>query len=154
MNKVNYIIVLILLVNNPFTAKAQILTQKINAGWQFRQQNKNWYPAKVPGEVHVDLLSNKLIPDPFYRDNEKKLQWIEKENWEYRTVFNASAAVLNKKQINLVFDGLDTYADVYLNGKLLLSADNMFRQWHIDVRSRFRSVGNELLVRFIRPKIK
>ncbi|MEJ5996420.1 glycoside hydrolase family 2 protein [Pedobacter sp. Du54] len=147
MGRFNYIILLILLVNNSFTAKGQILIQKINADWQFRQQDEKWYPAQVPGEVHVDLLSNNLIPDPFYRDNEKKLQWIENENWEYKTTFKVSTALLAKENVHLVFDGLDTYADVYLNGKLLLRADNMFRQWQIDVKQQLKPT-NILLVRF------
>ncbi len=59
------------------------------AGWQFREAGKDkWYPANVPGCVHTDLLNNKLIDDPFYRDNEKKLQWIGKSDWEYQTTFN------------------------------------------------------------------
>ena len=57
-------------------------------GWQFREAGKdNWYSASVPGCVHTDLLNNKLIDDPFYRDNEKKLQWIGKTDWEYQTTF-------------------------------------------------------------------
>lgn len=148
MIKFKHILVFVLLVNNAFTVKAQILTQKINSDWQFRQQNKNWYPAKVPGEVHLDLLTNKLIQDPFYRDNEKKLQWIERENWEYQTTFKVANDVLSKKTIHLVFDGLDTYADVYLNGKLLLKADNMFRQWQVDVKNDLKPAGNILRVYF------
>ena len=63
----------------------------INQGWEFRQMTSEgtgtdpqWRPAQVPGDVHLDLLRNKLIPDPFYRDNEAKLQWIEAASWEYR----------------------------------------------------------------------
>lgn len=138
----------ILLVSVSFTSKSQVLTQKIHSNWQFRQQDKNWNPAQVPGEVHLDLLRNKLIPDPFYRDHEKSLQWIEKENWDYQTTFKVSGELMSKKNINLVFDGLDTYADVYLNGKLLLKADNMFRKWQVDVKNKLKSTENVLLVKF------
>lgn len=148
MTKLKTILYLTLLVNASLTTKAQILAQKINSNWQFRQQNKNWYPAKVPGEVHVDLLANKLISDPFYRDNEKKLQWIEKENWEYKTTFKVGTEILKKEYIYLVFDGLDTYADVYLNGKLLLKADNMFRQWQVDVKNEVKPIDNILTIHF------
>jgi beta-mannosidase len=129
--------------------KAQIIVQQLNEHWHFKQQRAaQWYAAKVPGEVHTDLLRNKLIPDPFYRDNEKKLQWIEKENWEYRTTFSVSANLLLKKNVDLVFDGLDTYADVYLNGKLVLKADNMFRRWTIPVKGNLKVKDNALLVQF------
>jgi beta-mannosidase len=63
----------------------------IHTGWQFREAGKDtWHPATVPGSVHTDLLNNKLIEDPFYRDNEQKLQWIGKTNWEYQTTFNVT----------------------------------------------------------------
>src|SRR6266480_1677968 len=85
-------------------------------GWQFREAGKDkWYPASVPGCVHTDLLNNKLIEDPFYRDNEKKLQWIGKTDWEYQTTVNLTAGMLKRKNLELVFEGLDTYANVFLN---------------------------------------
>ena len=71
--------------------------------------------ATVPGSVHTDLLANKVIEDPFYRDNEQKQQWIGKTVWEYRTTFNVTRQILDHKNLDLVFAGLDTYADVYLN---------------------------------------
>ena len=51
----------------------------MHTGWQFREAGKDtWYAAIVPGSVHTDLLNNKLIDDPFFRDNEQRLQWIGK----------------------------------------------------------------------------
>ena len=132
-----------------FGANAQNKTVNLHDGWQFRQEGgTKWYAATVPGEVHTDLLNNKLIPDPYYRDNEKKLQWIEKKNWEYKKSFQLSAETLKKKHSELVFDGLDTYASVYLNGKLVLKADNMFRQWRVNVKPYLRSGDNQLKVVF------
>ena len=132
----------------PYT-HAQVNTLTLSKGWEFREEDEaRWHPAKVPGEIHTDLLANKLIPDPYYRDNEKKLQWIEKENWQYKTSFAVPANLLNKKQLTLVFDGLDTYADVYLNGQLILTADNMFRQWKVDVKNKLKATGNSLFIHF------
>lgn len=145
----NKISLLFLFTLFQLAAQAQIVSHKLDKGWQFHQQGKTKsYPATVPGEVHVDLLKNKLIPDPFYRDNEKKVQWVEKENWEYQLNFNVSQAVLNNNNIELVFDGLDTYADVFLNDKLVLKANNMFRQWKINVKDNLKPKGNSLKVRF------
>ena len=108
--------------------------QVLDHGWQFRQvaaagqqSESGWMPATVPGDVHLDLLANKKIPDPFYRDNESKLQWIEKESWEYRVSFDVTPALLARSNVDLVFDGLDAAAQVYVNGVQLLTADNMFR---------------------------
>lgn len=135
-----------LLLLGSLGARAQV--QKINEGWVFQEQDAaQWLPAKVPGEVHLDLLANKQIPDPFYRDNEKKLQWIEKENWDYKVKFEVPSNTLNKQNVELVFDGLDTYADVYLNGKRILQANNMFRQWKVDVKGLLKT-SNQLFIRF------
>jgi beta-mannosidase len=127
---------------------SQVVSVSLNNNWQFRKAGSSkWYKAQVPGTVHTDLLYNKLIPDPYYRKNESTLQWIGKENWEYKTSFICNAAVLTKRNIQLVFDGLDTYADVFLNGRLILSTDNMFRQWSVDVK-RIIKTNNQLLIRF------
>lgn len=128
---------------------AQNSLTEFNQGWQFRNRKENkWYPASVPGTVHTDLLANKLIPDPFYRDNEKKLEWIDKADWEYRTNFQVDKETYEKKSIELIFDGLDTYADVYLNDKLILQANNMFRGWRVDIKPFLKTGRNELLIKF------
>ena len=104
----------------------------LHDGWRFREAGKPaWHPATVPGCVHTDLLNNNLIDDPFYRDNEKKLQWIGKTDWEYQTTFRVTPEMLTRRNIELVFKGLDTYATVTLNDVPLLAADNMFREWRV-----------------------
>ena len=137
-------------INLFFVANAQNSLIVLKNGWQFRQEKTvKWNAATVPGEVHTDLLNNKLIPDPFFRDNEKKLQWIEKKNWEYKTSFQVTPEALKKNNAALVFDGLDTYATVYLNGKQILKANNMFRQWRVDVKKYLNPGTNKLVVVFL-----
>lgn len=155
MNKAFLLVrLLVLFLAVKATAQSAVENIPLHQNWKFSEQNKNkWYAAKVPGTVHTDLLNNKLIPDPYYRANEKKLQWIGETNWEYKTTFTASASLVQKKMIELVFDGLDTYADVYLNGQLLFSADNMFRQWKADVKQLLKP-NNTLLIRFASAKNK
>jgi len=138
----------------------------LNTGWEFREvltgpavqaptpsdrDASVWHPATVPGCVHLDLLNNKLIPDPFYRDNEAKLQWIENADWEYRTTIQATPTLLAQKNIDLVFEGLDAYAQVYLNEKLILTTDNMFRQWRVPVKSDLKAGANSLHLVFPSP---
>jgi len=120
---------------------------EIKDQWEFRQaDNDKWLPATVPGSVHTDLLKNKLIEDPFFRLNEKNLQWIDKVDWEYRTIIIADSRLLKHDFIELVFGGLDTYAKVYLNGELILQADNMFRTWKIGVSGKLKMGENEVRV--------
>ena len=140
-----------------------VLAQKtvinLDRGWEFRQQVSSrsdpvvpeWRPATVPGDVHLDLLANKLIPEPFYRDNEAKLQWIQDADWEYRTRIDGSSALRAREHVEIVFEGLDAYAEVYLNGQKVLVADNMFREWRVDVKPYLKTGSNDLLVVFPSP---
>ena len=92
-------IFLILIINLiPVQTNAQNISIELNKNWQFKNQRESkWYTATVPGTVHTDLLANKLIPDPFFRDNESKLQWIDKANWEYKTIFKVDEYLFLKK---------------------------------------------------------
>lgn len=125
------------------------LRQELHKGWQFKQKRgTNWYAATVPGVVHTDLIDNEIIEDPFFRLNERGVQWVDKEDWIYQTSFKADKAILAEEHIELVFDGLDTYADVYLNDKLIIKADNMFRAWRADVKPLLKEGDNILKVYF------
>lgn len=130
-------------------AQSQNRETVLAKNWTFSQKGKNsWYPAEVPGCVHTDLLNNKLIPEPFFENNESKIQWIENEDWEYKTSFKINTTDLHNDKIELVFDGLDTYVKVYLNNQEILSADNMFRSWSVDVKNYLQPGNNTLLIVF------
>lgn len=110
-----------------------------------------WLPATVPGDIHLDLLHDGKIPDPFYRDNESKLQWVEKAGWEYRTTIQSTPAVLSREHVDLVFEGLDTACSIFLNGKRIEQPNNMFREWRMDVKSILHSGSNDLQIVFPAP---
>jgi beta-mannosidase len=115
--------------------KEMVKKTEINSGWKFSEAGKDdWKSAKVPGCIHTDLLAHKIIEDPFYRLNEHKVQWVDKKDWVYKTSFSVSDDVLAQEHVVLDFKGLDTYADVYLNGKEILKADNMFREWRVECK--------------------
>src|SRR5882672_6484941 len=153
--------VLAVMVFTVFPSQSQTITRAKNlskirmpllTGWQFREVGKDkWYPASVPGCVLTDLLNNKLIEDPFYRDNESKLQWIGKTDWEYQASFNIPAEMYARKNLELIFEGLDTYADIFLNNEALLSTDNMFRTWRVDAKRLAKPGANILRIRFRSP---
>ena len=118
--------------------------------WTFNKQNETKkHKATIPGTVHTDLYENQLIPDPFYGANEKQLQWIENENWEYESTFTLSEKEISHENIELEFDGLDTYATVYINGKLVLEANNMFRKWIISAKNHLKKGKNHLKIEFL-----
>ena len=123
--------------------------QSLNGAWQLRQAGSNeWLPAQVPGGVHTDLMAASRIADPFVGDEELRVQWVAEADWEYRRTFRVEPEVAAEERVALVFDGLDTLADVRLNGELLGSADNMFRTWRWDVTGRLAAGDNEVAVRF------
>ena len=124
----------------------------LDRGWEFRQVGEAvWLPAAVPGDVHLDLLANQKIADPFYRDNEAKLQWIEKASWEYRTHVTVTPQLLARANVDLVFEGLDAAAQVEVNGVEVLKADNMFRVWRVAVKAQLHAGDNEVRVVFPSP---
>ena len=157
--------------SSPATTALQ--STAIEAGWQFhalaltpaapnaespqdvlRQHPEaaTWRAATVPGTVHTDLAAVGVIPPPFTGDNEKRLQWIGQLDWQYRTTFSVSPAQLAASHAELVFDGLDTFADVELNGQPLLHTDNMFRRYTADLahggQARLQAGDNTLTITF------
>lgn len=126
--------------------------QSLSGFWQVRQVDKQaWIPACVPGGVHTDLMAAGKIPDPFYGTNEEKVQWVAEKSWEYRRFFYPQPAVLQQEKIFLVCDGLDTLAEVRLNGKILGQTNNMFRSWSWEVKNFLREGENKLEILFRSP---
>lgn len=122
------------------------------ANWEFTQAGKEeWREAVVPGTVHQDLLRANLLPDPYYGLNEKEIQWVENEDWTYRTSFTLSADDLRHDELRLVFEGIDTYADIYLNGALILQSDNMFVGHSVPVTRLLKEGENRLVAHFHSP---
>jgi len=150
-----------LFVSAPVWADVPATRDLGSSDWQMRlapgEQAKahptasTWQHATVPGSVHTDLLANGAIVDPYIGAHEAELQWIGLADWEYRTRFDVDAATLARAHNDLVFDGLDTFADVFLNGRKLASTDNMFRRWRLPVHGKLKPAGNELRVVFHSP---
>ncbi len=127
-------------------------TLDLNGTWQFRKAGeKAWTKATVPGVVQLDMLQAGLIDDPFYGKNEEKIAWIELENWEYERSFEVDKALLEQEVIDLVFEGLDTYAEVKVNGQAVLKADNMFCTWRVDCKKQLKEGKNTISILFKSP---
>jgi beta-mannosidase len=116
--------------------------QQIN-NWELGFQGQ-WLKVNAPGNIVSDLLSKKIISDPYFGTNEDSIQWIFKQDWTYKSNFQLG------KQSNqeLVFNGLDTYAHIYINDSLILKTDNMFRKWTVDVSFLERKKDHQLKVVF------
>ena len=147
---------LALFAANDFAADS-VSTQTLSDRWEFRLVPDNaqakahaeattWHAARVPGTVHTDLFANKLIPDSYVGAPEAGLQWIGLADWEYRTTFAVPRDAFDDARSDLVFEGLDTIAEVYLNGERILDANNFFRTWRVPVQGKLRESGNELRI--------
>ena len=152
MNKLYLVLVVALLMSCQQKTQLPSFTS-LDTNWSFRSLNSNdWYPATVPGNIYSDLIDNKLIEDPFIGANETKVQWVADSTWVYQTRFDVSSNTLNKDHLQLHFEGLDTYANVYLNDSLILSSNNAFRNYKIPVKKLISS-RNTLAVHFAPTQI-
>jgi beta-mannosidase len=106
-----------------------------------------WLPAEVPGEIHLDLMRAGRMPDPSVSANMPDCRWPETLAWWFRTRVSVDAGLLEHEQIRLIFDGLDLYAQVFVNGTLAGEAANAFVPAVFDVKPLLREGDNELIVR-------
>lgn len=126
--------------------------QSLNGRWQFRQTGTEaWLSATVPGGVHTDLLAAERIADPFVADNEKRVQWVAENDWEYHFTFALDAQLVAEPHVDLVCDGLDTLAETYLNDALIGASRNMFYAQRWDVTAALRDGENALRIVFRSP---
>jgi len=129
-----------------------MLVQKLHDNWKMRQlPGSRFFPAKVPGSVYNDLLVNKQMEDPFYRDNEDKAFALMENDYEYRTEFSVSQKMLGMDKVLLRCEGLDTIADIILNNKTIAHTKNMHRIWEFDVSGILKKEKNELKITFHSP---
>ena len=129
----------------------------LEGAWRLTQTEKKIdVPAAVPGMVQSDLLRAGLIPDPFYRDNSNRVQWVGEQDWSYSRTFIVGPGFLQCRHVVLRCEGLDTLATVSLNGTKLAGTDNMFRTWEFDARSFLRPGTNRIQVDFkpVEPFLK
>ena len=108
-------------------------------------------PSTVPGSVYHDLLSAGCIEDPFWRDNETDALKLMDNEFVYTRRFDADAELLASERVLLRCEGLDTLAEVRVNGALAGTADNMHRTWEFDVKALLRQGDNDIAVRFSSP---
>jgi beta-mannosidase len=126
---------------------------QLNSNWKFKGTDTlEWKSATVPGNIYTDLIAHQIIENPFIKNNEEKVQWVSNKNWEYKTTFLLSDAILKKENIALNFEGLDTYAKVYINGNYQLDTDNAFQKYSIPLKGIPLNKSNELRIVFQHSK--
>ena len=146
MQKAIYSFIIFFLLQGIIFSQSSVTERKLHNNWSFKQKgSENWFPATVPGCVHLDLMKNKIIKDPYFQLNESKVQWIDKKDWIYQKEFFLNEAI-NYQNHEIIFEGLDTYASVYLNDNLILKSNNMHRTHIADVKPFLKTGKNTLRV--------
>ena len=131
--------------------KQNVIVQSLNQGWTLTGDTLDInMQVDVPSVVQQSLYEKGLIPHPYLGTVENDLLWISDHHWDYTLHFDADKELLDKENIELVFEGIDTYADVSLNGEKLFFADNQFRTWKQDVKDLLKEKDNLLEVHFLR----
>ena len=127
--------------------QALLLERELTENWGFKEvDSRDWLPASVPGTIHTDLMANGLIEDPFYRLNERKVQWVDKKDWVYQCSFEISPEEFERQHHELRFEGLDTYASVYVNDIRVLQSNNMHRNYTVDIKEHLLKGTNILRI--------
>ncbi|MDR0399590.1 MAG: glycoside hydrolase family 2 protein [Treponema sp.] len=128
--------------------------QRLHGNWNMRNAKGGaWLPAVVPGSVYSDLLANKKMEDPFWRDNEDAALALMEDDWEYRTSFEVSQRLLGNDNVLLRCDGLDTLAELFVNNTPVGKADNMHRTWEFDIKKQLKVGENTLRILFRSPLV-
>lgn len=126
--------------------------------WSYRKHGESqWTKGRQTEttEIFADLLANKTIPDPFIDDDEKKVQWVGEEDWDYQVTFDVEESTKTSFNTHrLVFEGLDTFTTIYLNGDEILTTDNMFREYSTNVSNHLVVGTNVLEIQFKSALIK
>ena len=121
----------------------------LNGEWTLRQSGKKEViKAVVPGTVHTDLLAAGKIPDPYYQDNEDRVQWIGEADWLYKRTFSVPKEYLFNEQVLLHCEGLDTLATIWINSQEIARTDNMFRTYEFDVKNILKPGVNTIEIQF------
>ena len=124
----------------------------LHNNWKMHQSGKEeWIAATVPGSVYGDLLNAGKMENPFWKDNEDEALKLMDYDYEYRTNFSCKKELLASDEVILHFDGLDTIADITLNGVKLGHVENMHRIWEYSVKELLKEENNELTVYFYSP---
>ncbi len=140
---------LIPLILSSCIGKNHFSYQSLNSGWNLQTDTLSIdLQVDIPSVVQADLYENGLIPHPYLGKVEQDLQWIPQQIWDYSLKFDVDNDIFEKDNIDLIFNGLDTYADVWLNGEKIIHSYNMFVKYQKEVKNLLKKHGNELKVHF------
>ena len=126
----------------------------LNGEWTLKNPKTNaTYKAIVPGDVHNDLFNADVIPNPYYSDNANACKWITEQDWLYEKKFQVTEDMLNNN-LKLVFDGIDTFSEIYINGTKVADTDNMFLRYAFKINDYVTVGENTITVKLLSVRQK
>lgn len=130
----------------------------LNGQWLLRAEEDNefgisrdFFPAEVPGTVMGTCYEMGLIPDPYYRENELAVLPLFNHDFTYEKRFGVTEQMLSHEELFLVFHGIDTLADLYVNSVFLGRTENMHREYRFEVSAYLKEGENCLRVELHSP---
>ncbi|MCD6175189.1 MAG: hypothetical protein J7K65_05400 [Planctomycetes bacterium] len=128
--------------------------------WQFKEFSESarrmrdldagdWKPATVPSSIYTCLQQAGIISIPDLHSNPEDLNWVDQKSWVFRNKFDVTPSLLEKEQIEIIFDGLDTVTQIWLNEKLIGKTENMFISHRFDIKPHLKKSGNQLTIKFV-----
>ena len=122
--------------------------------WKFLDvKSHEWKSFGEKGSIQEALFHLGDLPDPFYGKNEELYQWIEGYQWELKSEFYLSESQFLSDQLELYFPNVDTYAAIYINGKLLGNTENFFHPYRFEIKANVQCGYNEVKVVFTPPTL-
>ena len=141
--------------SRPCEIMRAMINLTLDGAWRFRKAgDRAWMPATVPGSNFTDLLALGKIPDPFTHDHELAVTWVFRAGWEYEREVQVPASLLGCDTVWLECGGLDTLAEVRINGRLAGTTANMYMPHRFDVKGLLRPGRNTIRVAFASPVIE
>ncbi|WNR46213.1 beta-mannosidase [Paenibacillus roseipurpureus] len=124
----------------------------LHQGWQMKDTAQEaWLPAVVPGSVASDLLRAGAMVDPYFRNQQYEAFEVFRRDYEYVKQFALDEEMLQHANLELICEGLDTLAEIYVNGCLLAETRNMHRTYAFNLRALAHAGENELRIVFRSP---
>ena len=132
----------------------------LDAAWQFKEfpqsarrmrdlDSGHWMNASVPSSIYTCLRQAGVISIPKLSPDFNDIRWVDEKNWVFRKEFDVPPSLLEKEQVEIIFDGLDTVAHIWLNDKLIGKTENMFIGHRFHIKPYLKESGNRLYIKFV-----
>ncbi len=152
---VKILIFSLIILNFACSYKKDVLPISQKLIWRYNDtaQHGSWQHAIVPGSVFLSLKNDLFLPNNLYFDHFiQKIDYLSNKTWIFKSQLNYRYEITKRERVELIFNGLDTYTQIYVNGKFIGQTDNFFKHYRFDITGLLKKGKNEIIVKFLPPK--